>query len=269
MIKTVFYIISVVVILAAAYFAFDIHAKIAHEKGVWQTTHEKNVNVAASIKSTEKELKTASDERDASKTKNAELISTKENEQAKERSLRSTLDQYETEIEEVQAEIVRFEEVKKKVEGMLEGINVPIDQIPSEIEKLENERRSQQTKLEELTVLEEKLAENVGQNNQESERLNSRLGEIREKVRRNAVEGRVTVVEPLWGFVIVNLGQNNSNLSASSDLLVSRGGRLVGRLSVTSLEPNQTICDLDPAALRRGVRIQPGDRVTVAEVSSN
>ena len=92
-----------------------------------------------------------------------------------------------------------------------------------------------------------------------------RLDEIRNKMTLNSVQGMVTAVDPVWGFVIVNLGEKNSNVTQQSDLLVSRNGLLLGRLTVSSLEPTQTICDVDMKAMKPGQRIQPGDSVIIAK----
>ncbi|NNC90158.1 MAG: hypothetical protein HKN82_17005 [Akkermansiaceae bacterium] len=269
MIKSVFYIISILVILAAAYLAFDNHAKMKEEIGKYDQVHATNTNVSASKTSREKEIEPLEGELSDAKTKNAELISTKENEVARERSLRQSLQEYETAIEEVDAQIAEFEEVKKKVEQMMGGLQVPFDQIPSEIQKLEDERKRLQDDLEQLEKLENKLMREVADNREENSRLSGRLNSIRTTIARNAAQGRVIAVDPNWGFVIVNLGDNNSNVTEQSDLLVSRGGRFLGRLAVASLEPNQTICDLDLKSLKPGVRIQPGDRVTIAEAAAN
>ena len=86
---------------------------------------------------------------------------------------------------------------------------------------------------------------------------------------RNAVAGIVTAVDPVWGFVIVNLNEKNSNVTSDSDLLVSRNGLLLGRLTVSSLELNQTICDIDLRAMKPGQRIQPGDSVIIAKTPGN
>ena len=79
----------------------------------------------------------------------------------------------------------------------------------------------------------------------------------------------ITAVDPVWGFVVVNLGQKNSNIDAQSDLLVYRDGKFLGRLDIQSIEPTQTISDIDLKNLRPGQRIRPGDTVILASASGN
>jgi len=267
--KAIFYILSILVIGASVYFAFDNKSKLEAEMARYEELNTKRMNVAATIKKTEGTLDDTKGSLSKAKDLNQELISTKDNEEAKERSLRATLEKIETRIEEADAKLEKFAEAQKLVEEALKGLNVPFNEIQSKIEDLEAERRDQQKKFDELLVLEEKLQNSVNGNREEIGRLVARLDEIRQKLARNAIAGTVTAVDPVWGFVIINLGENNSNITAESDLLVSRAGKLLGRLKVTSLEPNQTICDLDLNALRPGQRVQPGDKVILATTVGN
>jgi hypothetical protein len=52
-------------------------------------------------------------------------------------------------------------------------------------------------------------------------------------------------------------------------LIVQRDGRRIGRVRPSSIEPTQTIGEIDFESLATGVRIQPGDRVILATPTSN
>jgi hypothetical protein len=52
-------------------------------------------------------------------------------------------------------------------------------------------------------------------------------------------------------------------------LLVKRDGKLIGRVRPSSIEPNQTIAEIDQESLVLGVRLQPGDRVILARPATN
>ena len=54
--KTIFYILSVLVIGASAYFAFENKAKLLNERAVYDEAFATNANVTASIKTTQKNL---------------------------------------------------------------------------------------------------------------------------------------------------------------------------------------------------------------------
>lgn len=271
--KPILYVLSILVIGASAYFAYDNKTKLEAEIARAKELTTQRTNVAATIKKTEDDIDGLTRKPDGTLTKaevlNSELKATKGNEEAKEDGLRRSLEKVKTRIEEADAALAKFEEAQKEVEAALEGLDVPFNEIESKIEELETDRRNKQKKFDELLVLEEKLRNSVKGNREEISRLVARMDEIRERLGRNSIAGTVTAVDPVWGFVIINLGAENSNITPESDLLVSRSGKLLGKLSVTSLEPTQTICDLDLKALRPGQRVQPGDKVILADTVAN
>jgi len=46
---------------------------------------------------------------------------------------------------------------------------------------------------------------------------------------------------------------------------VKRDGRVIGQLKPSSVEPKQTIFEIDFDSMAPGVRIRPGDRVFMAQ----
>ena len=78
----------------------------------------------------------------------------------------------------------------------------------------------------------------------------------------------VTAVNQDWGFLVIGAG-SNSGFTPQSSLIVQRNGRRVGRVRPSSIEPTQTIAEIDLDSLATGVRIQPGDRVILATPTSN
>ncbi len=156
-----------------------------------------------------------------------------------------------------------MEEIKAKI-GDIEW-----SEVPDKITELQEERKSQGTRLDELIMITTKLTKEVSDKRAENTRQNGRLADIRKKIALNSKVGAITTVDSTWGFVIVNLGANNSNVTPQSKLLVSRNGTLLGSLKPTSVEATQTVCDLNARDLKSGVRIQPGDRVTLAESVGN
>jgi hypothetical protein len=51
--------------------------------------------------------------------------------------------------------------------------------------------------------------------------------------------------------------------------LVERDGRKIGRVRPSAIEPTQTIAEIDLGSLSSGVRLQPGDRVILAQPVAN
>ena len=50
---------------------------------------------------------------------------------------------------------------------------------------------------------------------------------------------------------------------------MQRDGRMIGRIRPSSIEPKQTIAEIDFNSLATGVRLQPGDRVMLAKPNTN
>jgi hypothetical protein len=76
------------------------------------------------------------------------------------------------------------------------------------------------------------------------------------------LEGRILVVNPNWNFVVLNIGDRQGVVSGAS-MIVKRGGELVGKIKITSVEPSTSIADIQPGSLgpKGGFPIQPGDVV--------
>ena len=266
--KTIFYVLSVLVIGAAAYFSWDNSNKIQKEIDDFTTTRGTKRTVEGTIDKTETDLTNTQDSLEQAKTKRAELTQTKENEISKERQMQRSIEKYDTEIQEADVELAKFEEIKKKIDALLEGIDVPWEEIPSEIDKLKEKRKRLGDDHDNLVTLVGKLTKEVKDKRAENARQDTRLSDIRAKIARNSKVGAITSVNSTWGFVIVNLGANNSNVTSDSTLLVTRNGRRVARLTPNSVEANQTVCDLNARDVVAGVRIQRGDLVTLAEAST-
>ena len=77
---------------------------------------------------------------------------------------------------------------------------------------------------------------------------------------RPGVEGKVLAVNPSWNFVVLSLG-DHQGVSTATTLIVKRGGALVAKLRVTSVEPATSIADILPGSIAKGNVVQPGDVV--------
>ncbi|MEI6560898.1 MAG: hypothetical protein WCO68_02320 [Verrucomicrobiota bacterium] len=74
------------------------------------------------------------------------------------------------------------------------------------------------------------------------------------------LEGKVLAVNGNWNFVVLSIGDRQGVVNGSS-LIVKRGGSLVAKLRVTSVEPSTSIADIQPGSSAKGVTVQPGDVV--------
>ncbi len=77
--------------------------------------------------------------------------------------------------------------------------------------------------------------------------------------------GKVLVVDPKWGFVILNVGDDQGVLD-DGELLVSRDGKLVAKVIVRSVQRNRSIANIMPGWQLGD--IYEGDIVTPAHPAS-
>jgi cell shape-determining protein MreC len=77
---------------------------------------------------------------------------------------------------------------------------------------------------------------------------------------RNGLEGRILAVNPSWNFVILSLGDKNGVVN-NAELLINRGGQLIGKVRITSVEPSTSVADIVVNSVRSGLTVQPGDTV--------
>ena len=76
----------------------------------------------------------------------------------------------------------------------------------------------------------------------------------------NGLRGRVLAVDRNWNFVVIDLG-DNKGINTNATMIIQRGGSLVGKVKVTSVEPSQSIADIIPNSVPPGVSVQAGDTV--------
>ena len=266
--KTIFYILSILVIGAAAYFSWDNSNKVQAEIDLFEEKRGVKTKTEASIKKQEGILKDTEQQLDTAQNLNAELIQSMDNMKSREVSYNKSKEAEQVKIDEADARLGQLAEIKAKIDKALEGVDIAWPQIPSEIKRLQELRKKKGDDLDLLNEHIAKLTKDVADKRASNARESDRLSKIRTKIARNAKVGAITSVNSTWGFVIVNLGTNNSNVTDQSKLLVTRNGRLLGRLTPNSVEASQTVCDLNARDVNPGVRIQPGDQVTLADSSA-
>ena len=75
-----------------------------------------------------------------------------------------------------------------------------------------------------------------------------------------ALVAKVVAVNQAWGFVVVDAGQR-LGITEATKLLVTRGNKTVGKLSIVSVQNERTVANILPETLAGGLNVAPGDRV--------
>ena len=76
----------------------------------------------------------------------------------------------------------------------------------------------------------------------------------------NGLRGQVLAVDHNWNFVVLNLG-NRNGVNNNASMIIQRGGSMVGRVKITSVEPSQSVADIVPNSVPAGIDVRPGDTV--------
>lgn len=175
--------------------------------------------------------------------------------------LQRAMDENSTLTTELEGLKVQLAEVEKQLEDLLKGADGrdPDDMLAKagELKSAIEEKEGQATELaavlqgakDKLVPLEAHLA-----------KLQQSLATYDRQVARNNEEYSITAVDPQWGFVIVNAGQN-SGLEANELLLVTRGGKRQAVLKISRVEKGQSVADIQQDSLKPGNKLQVGDKV--------
>ncbi len=76
----------------------------------------------------------------------------------------------------------------------------------------------------------------------------------------NGLSGKILAYNPGWNFVVLSIG-DRQGLKANAQMIIMRGNQAIGKVKVTSVEPGNSIADIVPGSIAKGVFVQPGDRV--------
>lgn len=101
----------------------------------------------------------------------------------------------------------------------------------------------------------------------ENSALKASIAELRTKedsrqkvMLRPGLQGTILAVNQAWNFVVLSLG-DRQGVVPNAELLVQRGSQLLGKVRITSVEPNTSIADILVRTVPRGFTVMPGDTV--------
>ncbi len=189
----------------------------------------------------------------------ASMTRQRDEQQAKNDDLKSEESQLTAELESIAA---KEKELRDQLAAILEKYSIDNwEALPAMVEAREANNKKLQEEIDEILAAIEVATKK--RNDQQTE-LNNRQKEqadYRALLTKNGDEFSVLSVDPEWGFVVIGAGQENSSIDNSTVLLVTRNGRSIGKLKVSSLEKTQTVADVVDGSVPEGMSIQPGDTV--------
>jgi len=212
-----------------------------------ESTKQTLVTTQADLSKTKKTLAKTEEDLATTKTKltksEADLKSTTANLAAKEK-----------EAAELSDDLVRAKadrDVAQQLTEVWRKMNVTPDAVRAMIVSLDRTKEDLAITKDENKVLYGKVVQLTG-------RLETLVGTNQAPELPAGTKGKVVAVDPKFDFVIINIG-GNSNLVERGELLVNRNGKLIGKIRIAAVQPNQSVANVMPEWKKE--EIMEGDQV--------
>lgn len=141
-----------------------------------------------------------------------------------------------------------------------------VETIKQEVTRLMTEQKELAAEKEDLATLLAAARDKVAKEQVELANLLKQADDARKLLAENADEYSVAAVDNRWNFVVINIGPNSSlGVGDDNQLIVKRDGDSIARLRVVSIDGGQVVADFDPTQLKKGQRIEIGDRAIRAK----
>lgn len=203
-----------------------IETRDTHERN-WKSEQTRANKLNKDLKTTQETLATTEKTLEETKTSLVAMTSRATEQERRANSLQQTLDTTKRDLTTAQQDLAAWK-----------ALQIPVEQV-SQI--IESEKRYRQL----TTVLEEEkrvlLKENTRLTNMIADLT---LGEDL-PVPMPGAKGTVVAVDPKWNFVVLDVGEKGG-ARQKGVFLVSRNGKLVGKVRVTNVQPDRSIANVVP-----------------------
>lgn len=256
------YIAAIVLGLVAIYFGVAQANKFQELQEVRLKHIDDNKTVSLNADVKEKELRSSKEEMVKLEQDQEALKQSLDSLKSTEASLKSDIAKVEDAKAALQAKVEEIAAARKKIADQLEklGKTAEGNDLQAAVTATEQSKDALVQKIDELEVLISTAEKGVAAGNEEKARLAKVEEERVDGIKRNQMQAVITGVNQEWGFLVIGAG-SNSGFTPQTSLLVQRDGRMIGRVRPSSIEPTQTIAEINFRTLVPGTRIQPGDQV--------
>lgn len=262
----VLFILSAVVILVAGFFAYNNGREFAD---VRKRVAEVNNSILLEKRNEEKLL---GPQGSVLKVKSA-IASTQGDfdiEAEKLKAQKNKLTNAESEIKTTRDELAAKEQKKKELEDQLKDLpqGMKPETLAEDIAKLRKEKLDleAQAELQKKKVTEEE--DKIAGIQKRLDDVEHKIDDRRKNFEHNSLSSRVVAVNYDWGFVIIDAGKE-TGLTEQTKLIVIRGARTVGKISVMSVEGKNSMASIVTDAVVNGQTIMPGDHVILENLVQN
>lgn len=184
--------------------------------------------------------------------------------------LQADKEQLTSSLAESEENLSAANQAKTELEAQIEEQTTQIADLNDELEKLRNLPQGGDGSPEQVAMEDPRVAELEASVNSLSEQLNTSKAQVasleekeqarQSKIMKKGLQGQVLAVNPAWNFVVLSIGDRQGVVN-NAELLLTRGNQYLGKVRVTSVEPQTSIADIVANTLPTGVSVQPGDSV--------
>jgi len=250
-------VITIVISLLTAGVGFMNRTKLVDTQGTLASTEQSLAQTKDKLAGTESQLKESQDEvaslTGAKESLETQLTASKseaESAKAEVATLTTQVSEKQADVDRLTAEVstkdTRIAELEQAQTGAVAGGTDPSEELRAE--------------LAEKDTLIEKLQSDLAANTGQLDTLRTREADRAAKRMRAGLQGKIVAINPAWNFVVLNVGDRNGVIN-NAEMLVKRGGNLIGKVRITSVEPSTAIADIVASSVPRGYSIQAGDSV--------
>ncbi len=204
------------------------------------------------LKKAAEEVSTAAKAADDAKAAASKAIADTEAAKKGQADAESKLKESDEKIAAVNAEL-------EKIKGST-GATMTAEEVAAKVNALQKERDDLKVEVDEQKKVADTLRSKDTEQTGKFTALEQKVMHYEKEVALHSFSGNVTAVNPGWNFVVLNVGDRRG-ATPNSTVIISRGGAMIAKARITSVEPDQSIADVIAGSLPRGVTIQPGDQV--------
>ena len=247
-------IISALVIAATAYLGFATKQKVEEVQGQLKEKKATLITTQADLSKTKGTLKKTEDELVAAKAtieeKDKDIVAKK-----------GEIDKLTADLKKTSDELAaKIEEIAKFAKPDATGAPVDLEKMRAEMDALSKSKVELEGRVAELTQVQDTLNKQLSDEKSKTVSAETQVKAYKQNYTRLGVTGTVLAYNPGWNFVVLSIGDKQS-LKAGKEMVVTRGGQMVAKVRVTSVEPSTSIADIIPSSVAKGQSVQPGDSV--------
>jgi hypothetical protein len=162
-------------------------------------------------------------------------------------------------VETGKAQVASIQKAMEELKGSIPG-GVDLASLPEKLKQMQTDLEKAKSDLDEAKAVADAANQRYNEMSASVAAKDQTIKEYKDNYVRQGLSGKVVAFNPGWNFVVLNIG-DRSGLKAGVQMVVLRGGNMVGKVKVTSVEPSTAIADVLPGTIARGDSVQPGDTV--------